>query len=219
MRCIDLTHPLHTDSPVYPGTEPPRFDRVSDLEKDGHVETRIQMHTHTGTHLDAPAHMLAGGKTLDQYPVDAFYGPAILVDATEVDGPEIGLKLLRSHETTLDEVDFLLLRTGWDRHWGTDAYFGGFPALAREAAEWLAERNMKGIGVDAISIDRMESTTYPVHHSLLGADVLVLENLTLLDRIRAPRFHLACFPLPIRHADGSPVRAAAIEGCDEREFE
>lgn len=211
MRCIDLTHPLHTGSPVYPGTEPPRFDRISDLAMDGHVETRIQMHTHTGTHLDAPAHMVEGGKTLDEYPVDAFFGPAILVDATAIDGPDIGLDLLRPYEAALDEADFLLLRTGWDRHWGTEVYFGGFPALTPEAAEWLLDRGLKSVGVDAISIDLMESTTYPVHHTLLGANVLVLENLTNLARIPSPSFDLACFPAPIRQADGSPVRAVAIE--------
>ena len=212
MRCIDLTHPLHTGSPVYPGTEPPRFDRSASLEDSGHVETRILMHTHTGTHLDAPAHMVAGGATLDQYDACAFFGPAALIDVTSHAGPLIGVETLTGHQDRIDEADFVLLRTGWSRRWATDDYLGAFPALSPEAARWLLEFDIKGVGVDAISIDLMESTTYPVHHTLMAEDVLILENLTNLDRIEAQRFHLSCLPLAIRDADGSPVRAVAIEG-------
>ncbi len=212
MHCIDITHPLHTGSPVYPGTEPPVFERIASLEDAGHVETRILMHTHTGTHLDAPAHMVAGGATLDQYDASAFFGPAVVIDLTSHADPLVEVAALLSHGGRIERADFVLLRTGWSRHWGTDGYFGGFPALSPDAARWLLDRDIKGVGVDAISIDLMESTTYPVHHTLMAEDVLILENLTNLDRIEAPRFHLACFPPAIREADGSPVRAVAIEG-------
>lgn len=212
MRCIDLTHPLHSGSPVFPGTDPPRFDRVATLEEAGHVETRIVMHTHTGTHMDAPAHMLADGATLDQYDPSAFYGPSVVVDVTDHEGPLVGVDALLPRAGDIEAADFVLFRTGWSSRWGTEAYFGGFPAPSPAAARWLLDRQIKGVGTDAISVDPMESTEYPVHHTLMGAGALIVENLTNLDKISASGAHLACFPLAIERADGSPVRAVAIAG-------
>ncbi len=212
MRCIDLTHPLHTGSPVFPGTAPPRFDRVATLEEAGHVETRIVMHTHTGTHMDAPAHMLADGATLDQYDPSAFFGPVVVVDVTDRDGPLIGVDVLRPRLAEIDAADFVLFHTGWSSCWGTEAYFEGFPAPSPAAARWLLDRQIKGVGTDAISIDPMESTDFPVHHTLMEASALIVENLTGLDKIPASGADLACFPLAIERADGCPVRAVAIEG-------
>lgn len=110
MTVIDLTHPVAPGMPVYPGTVPPSVERANTLERDGFLEHRIGMHTHTGTHMDAPAHILPGGATLDSYPAERFMGPAFMIEA--LDGPP-AIASLRAHEDEIRKSDFLIMRTGW----------------------------------------------------------------------------------------------------------
>lgn len=207
MTVIDLTHPVAPGMPVYPGTAPPSVERANTLERDGFLEHRIGMHTHTGTHMDAPAHVLPGGATLDSYPAERFMGPAFMIEA--LDGPP-GIATLRAHEDEIRRSDFLIMRTGWGEKWGSVAYFSGFPVLDVDAADWLRGMNLKGFGVDAISVDRIEDKTLPVHRALLGSGILIVENLANLRALTAPRFTLVCLPLGLAYADGAPARAVAI---------
>ncbi len=123
--------------PVYPGTESPSMDRANTLERDGFLEYRLCMHTQTGTHMDAPAHILPGGATLDSYPAERFMGPAFMIEA--LDGPP-DIAALRAHEDEIRKSDFLIMRTGWGEKWGSDGYFSGFPVL-RCRRGGLAVRN------------------------------------------------------------------------------
>jgi kynurenine formamidase len=106
--------------------------------------------------------------------------------------------------------DFLLLHTGWSRHWGRPAYFEGFPVCSPALARQLAAMPLKGVGVDAISVDAVEAADLPNHHRLLGAGKIIIENLTGLAAVAGKKFRLVCFPLKIAAGDGSPVRAVAI---------
>jgi len=211
MRIIDLTHLIETTMPVFPGTEPPLLLEANTIAADGFAEKRLTLYSHTGTHMDAPAHMLAGGKTLDAYPVSDFYGKAVLIDVHDRILEQIGLEHLASLEDRLRDADFLVLRTGWAERWGTEEYFEGFPSLTTEAAAWVVGLGIKGIGTDAISIDRMQDTDFAVHHVLFNAGLFVIENLANLDQV-GQEFILGCFPLKIHDADGSPARAVAFIG-------
>jgi arylformamidase len=193
--------------PVYPGTEPPSMDRANTLERDGFLEHRLCMHTHTGTHMDAPAHILPGGATLDSYPADRFMGPAFMIEA--LDGPP-GIASLRAHEDEIRKSDFLIMRTGWGEKWGSDGYFSGFPVLDVAAADWLCGMELKGFGVDAVSVDPVGDSSLPVHHVLLESGILIIENLANLSMLASPRLVFACLPLHISGADGAPARAVAI---------
>ncbi|MCP4655892.1 MAG: cyclase family protein [bacterium] len=184
MKLVDLSHPLSPDMPVYPGTEPPLFTTACSFDEFGFREKKITMYSHTGTHIDAPAHILREGKTLDQFPVDHFVGKALLLDLTSIKKKHIDLPELAPHQDALRVAQFLLLHTGWSRFWGTEGYFSEYPTLSPEAALWLGDLGLKGLGLDMISADETGSDDLPIHNS--------------------------CLPLKIQQADGSPVRAVAI---------
>lgn len=210
MALIDLSHPISPSTPVYPGTEPPRVEKACTLEKDGFVEHRLTFFTHTGTHMDAPAHMLAGAPTLDMLPTDHFYGTAVVLDFAEPSRRNITPDDLEPHREQIAHSAFVLLHTDWDRLWGRDEYFRDFPVLTPEAAAWITRFPLHGVGVDAISVDAVGSTEYPVHHTLLGRGMVIIENLTNLSGLVGQAFTFVCLPLPLVGADGSPVRAAAV---------
>ena len=180
------------------------------IEKDGFRETEIRMWSHVGTHMDAPAHIISGGATLDAFDVVSFGGTAVVVDIGTLRKDEIGVSDLLAHEELLIESDFLLLRSGWSELWGEEGYFHGYPVLSGEAARWLATLDLKGIGIDMISIDADGSADLPVHNILLGNNVLVIENLTNLGELPASGFTFYALPLKFAGVDGSPVRAIAV---------
>ncbi|MBB6481564.1 cyclase family protein [Spirochaeta isovalerica] len=212
MKLIDLTHTLSEDMPVYPGTEKPVFLKGNTIEEDGFAEKKITMFSHTGTHMDAPAHLMAGRPSLDDFPIDKFSGRACLFDFSGQDSKTIDIADLTVIEPVLEHCDFLLIRTGWDRFWGTEQYFSDFPVLTEQAALWLSKVPLKGIGIDAISVDPVETTDFTVHRKLLNKNFVIIENLTNLDRLPEYGFSFSAYPLKIQSADGSPVRAvAAVE--------
>lgn len=209
MKLIDLSHRIAPGMPVYPGTEAPVLTTPFDLEKDGFVETRISLLSHTGTHMDAPAHIIEGGKTLDQMPVSAFYGRTVCIEA--VSGrPEITVEDLMAFENEIQAVDFVFFRTGWSRLWGQSGYFEGYPALTTEAAVYLNHFSLKGIGFDTISADAPQANDFSIHKIILGNNRIIIENLTNLDQLPPVLFSTACFPLHFSNSDGSPVRAVAF---------
>lgn len=209
MHLYDLTHPITETAPVWPGTEPPRLRLRSTYEHDGYQETELRIFSHTGTHADAPAHIFPGFLTLDQLPPDRLVGSAAVVDCTGC-GKEIGLELLEALSDREKAADFFLLFTGWEQKWDSAAYFSGFPCLTPEAAELLARAGKKGVGIDAISIDPMESADLTVHRILLGGNrMIVLENLCGLEALVGKTVELFVCPLKFAGADGAPARVLA----------
>jgi kynurenine formamidase len=209
MKLIDLTHLIEPGMPVFPGTEPPILLAANTVDRDGFAEKKITLYSHTGTHMDAPAHMLSGGKTLDTYAAGDFFGPAVLADFSHFPLTYIEKIHLEPYESRLRGAKFLILRTGWALYWGKPDYFANFPALSPAAAAFVVSLGIKGIGIDAISIDRMEDHRFPVHHVLFKADLFIIENLTNLEQVET-EFTLGCFPMQIKDADGAPVRAVAM---------
>jgi kynurenine formamidase len=205
---LDLTHTITEGMPAYPGTEPPTLQRANTLEKDGFAEKLVTMGSHTGTHIDAPAHMLPDSPTLDQLGVGHFVGKACVI---EVAGQDVISKAFLEAQASLQEAcDFVLFHTGWSQYWGQEVYFKDFPVLSLEAAQWLAGRGLKGVGFDAISVDPVGSKEFPNHFAFFRAGMICIENLTGLDSLRGKRFQFSCLPLKLAEADGSPVRAVAL---------
>jgi len=204
----DLSHPLGPSTQVYPGDPPVEASPHATHDEDGYRVTRLSLGTHSGTHVDAPSHTEPDGRTLDDFPVDAFAFDARLVDCTDC-GPRDAIERAALPET---DAEMLVLRTGWADRWGTDAYLD-HPYLAPAAAAWCAERGYH-VALDALSVDPTptpnagpgEPDGVPAHHELLGADRLVVENLTNLAGLPG-RFTLRAYPLPVAAADGAPVRA------------
>jgi len=212
MRVIDLTHFISEDMPVYPGTEGPKLTPANTYEKDGFKETLMAMYTHTGTHMDPPAHLFAGRTTLDQFPVDQFIGRALVIDCTALkDGERVPLELITRYGCKADEAEFLLFRFGWDKHWGTPAYFGNYPCLSDEAVDYIIHTRKKGVGLDVIGIDPIDDIHLTIHRKLFAAnEIVVIENLMNLEQVGDDLFWFMALPLKHVDADGSPIRAIAF---------
>lgn len=211
MKVTDLTHIIESAMPVFPGTEQPFFEKANTFEKDGFREAKITMYSHTGTHIDAPAHMLSNGPYLDNLDIGHFIGNATILDFSNEKIKLIDVDSLKLYEEKIKNVEFIILKTGWSKYWGDKKYYEDFPSLSEESAKWLSEFNLKGIGIDAISIDDIKSTTFTVHKILLPKGIIIIENLTNLDSISKEYFILSILPLKNKNADGSPVRAISIE--------
>ncbi len=210
LNVVDLTHTIAFGMPCYPGTQPPELTDACTLESHGFAEKQVVFHSHTGTHMDAPAHLIEGGRVLDDYEAGRFVGSGTVLDLTGLQGAEIRMQDLEPLQSRIKGRDFVLLYTGRSRAWGEAAYFDGYPVLTPEAAEWLAGFGPKGVGVDSISVDTMDTDTFAVHHILLGRGIVIIENLAHLDALLGRAFLLCCLPLKIKCADGAPVRAVAL---------
>lgn len=213
MKVYDLTYAISVNTPVYPGGESPRFSAAATVEQDGYHETRITLDSHNGTHMDAPAHVLRGAATLDHFPPESFAGAAYVLDCAHLgQHGRIMKELLQAAEQQIRNAEFLLLYTGWEKYWGTSVYFSAFPVLTEEAALWLSEmKQLKGVGVDAGSVDLVGIPFLENHRILLGSGKLLVENLRGLGAITGKRVQFAALPLHYVHSDGAPVRAIAWE--------
>jgi arylformamidase len=197
MRVHDLTRTLEPATPVYPGDPEIRFRVHSDYPEHGYRVTEVVTGTHAGTHLDAPAHFLPGGATVDQLPLEALAGPA-RVAMLEGPVPEVA------------PGERLLLRSGWGARWGSAGYFSGFPGLPAALAEKIASAPAALVGLETPSLHPDGEEDARLHRLLLGAGVIVVENLAHLEKL-PERIFLAALPLPLQGLDGAPCRVIAIE--------
>ena len=206
---LDLTHTVTPEMPVYPGTPAPAAEKLFTVEKDHFQETLLSLGSHTGTHMDAPAHLLAEGETLDAMPVSRFCGSAVVWDVSVLgENGVITEELLRTREEELREAEFVLFYTGWQEKWGSEDYFSAFPTPDAAAARYLVSCGLKGVGTDAISVDPV-GTGLPAHRVLVGAGLVIMENLRLKELTPYPRVRFWALPLKYRNADGAPIRAIA----------
>ena len=211
MPVFDLSYPMTAAMPVYPGTPPPDIRPIARLEDKGFRECHLSFCSHTGTHIDAPSHLLGQGKPLDRFPADQFIGAGLCIDATTMKNSVIEWEWLQHYQDELSVSDFVLFRTGWGRYWGSSRYLEGYPVLSAAAAQRLAAFDLKGIGVDALSVDTIDTVDYPVHRILLENEILIIENLADLHRLPEGRFdQLCCLPLHVAGSDGAPARVVAV---------
>lgn len=170
--------------------------------------SRIDFSVHTGTHMDAPFHFFAGAATIDCALLENCMGFARLIDLRAIAAAgEIRRRHLEPYRETLCQARIAVLQTGWSKHWGSPRYFTDYPSLSADAAQFLVDCGVQLAAVDTPSVDR---APYPAHRILLGAGVLIVENLTNLDATGASQFQLIVLPLKLVGRDGSPVRAVAI---------
>ena len=211
MRVIDLTHTIESGMPVYPGTEPPILEPANTYDRDGFRETKISMYSHTGTHMDPPAHLFRDRTTLDAFPPEQFIGKALVIDCTSLkEGEPITMDHLSRYGTKAEPADFLLFYLGWDARWGSEAYFGDYPCIDDSVLEYILEGSYKGIGFDVIGLDPIADGNLTRHKKLFQTrDIINIENLCNLGLCGNDLFWFSCFPLKIRDCDGSPIRAVA----------
>lgn len=216
-RIVDLSVPLETGMMVFPGDPGVEIGPALTIERDGVNVLAVHIGSQTGTHLDAPSHVLADGLRLDELPLERFIGPAVVADVrhTGAEAPIAWDDLARVHGLLRPGV-VLLLHTGWSRHFGTYARYRTHPWLSLEAAARVVEAGVRTVGLDALNIDAtpedLTRIRFETHAVILGAGGVIVENLTNLEafaELREPIVSVA--PLKLPGADGAPVRAIAYE--------
>ena len=183
------------------------------LATHGFVSHLISLPAHSGTHIDAPGHVIENGAMLADLPLSRFAGPGAVLDVRGRAGLAVEAGDLAPHVAELTGAAFALLWTGDSARWGADDYYTRGAYLTPEAAALLAAvPGLSGIGLDAGSVDPADSRELPAHKALLGAGLVIVENLRGLEQLSAGgqagrAFTFFC--LPVLGCDGSPVRAAA----------
>lgn len=204
----DLTHLMHSEMLLFPGTPAVKFESANTVAQNGFAETNLTFTSHVGTHLDAPAHLIDDGRTLDQFLPDTYWGQAFFVDCQNC-GEVISREHLQNCSEDLAACDFAILVTGHSARWPTPAYLHNFPVLTIEAVKWLGTGKYKAIGIDAVSVDPLDSTALPNHHFLLKHEILIIENMKIPERLIGKKMELILAPLYFYEADGAPVRIFA----------
>jgi arylformamidase len=200
--------------PGFPGNPVMGVLTQSKAEVSGWNETVVVFDMHTGTHMDAPYHVLNEGLTVDNVPLETFMGDTIVADLRYKKAKEEILPGdLESSEAEIRRLRRVILNTGWHKQFGKKGtfYYTHPPELTVETAKWLTERKVILLGLDLPAPAR-DNGNHKVHVELFKNGILaVYENLTNLDKLRKKVVYFMGLPLPYAGREGSPVRAIAIE--------
>jgi arylformamidase len=202
MKIYDVSLPIYEGMPVYKNK--PEKQPSFDTSQNGHVtETRISMDVHTGTHVDAPLHMVPGGDTIETLPLEKLVRRAKVIDLTNA---EDSIKADDLAGKDIQKGDFVLFKT--KNSWDTEFNFE-FIYVDHEAAKILAEIGVSGVGIDALGVERAQEN-HPTHKQLFQNDVIIIEGLQLKE-VPEGEYLMVAAPLKIRGLDASPARVVLIE--------
>jgi kynurenine formamidase len=214
LKYFDLSIPLYHNCPGWPTYKMTEFNYEAVHGNDGFIAERINMNTHTGTHLDAPFHFFPEGKTIDEIPLESFIGRAWIVNLTGIKARTgIGPEVLEKKLDKVQKGDIVLYCTGWSGKRGySPEYYHDWPWLSKEGAELLLAKGVKGVGTDGLSAGGWyEGTGRPCHEVLLGQGIWIVEELIFPQELLT---HESCtftaVPLNLRGFGGSPTRAYAV---------
>lgn len=215
MQIIDLSHTIENGTITYKGLPAPiicdylsREDSKKIYEEGTTFQIgKIEMVTNTGTYIDCPFHRFADGKDFASLPADLFTD----LEAMKVTVPHRGQKAIDKQCFAGLNVKnkAVLVCTGWSEHWNTDAYFEQHPFLTEDAARYLKEQGVKLVGIDSHNIDDTGRKSRPVHTTLLGAEIFVVEHLCNLEPLPSTGFYFTALPPKFKGVGTFPVRAIA----------
>ncbi|HJQ27291.1 MAG TPA: cyclase family protein [Blastocatellia bacterium] len=202
MKIFDVTVPISKNLPVYPGDPPVKIERKATIGKnDAHYNlSRYSFSSHVGTHVDAPFHFIADGKTVDQLPLELLMGRARVVEVTS---PRIDEAALKEFDFTADAR--VLFKTRNSYLWGKSEFVQDYVYITPGAARVLVNGGIKLVGIDYLSVEKFGSETFDTHLTLLGAGTLIIEGLDLRE-IEPGDYELICLPMKFQGGDGSPAR-------------
>lgn len=202
MEFFDLTHKFIHNLPVFPGDVLPELEAVSTVEHNGHANYRLTTGMHVGTHMDAPAHMLSGGKLISEFFVERFIARAHIIDARGQ--KSVPRRLFIGHD--IKPGNAVLVCTGWDTKFGQKDYFEYYPDLEKEFVQECIAAGASFVGLDTPSPDH---APYALHKLLFEKEILIIENLTGLEAlVEYKNCMVAALPLKL-FADSSPCRVVA----------
>lgn len=223
---VDLSHVFGSNIPTYLPDEKPQRENFVTVEDDGFFIQRWNFTEHAGTHVDIPAHFIAGGETVDNYAAELLVSPAVVID--------ISAKTATTDDATLDVTDIeawesangpippgavVFLYSGWDARWDDpDAFRNAdaegvqhYPGFSAEAATFLVEqRDIRGIGVDTLSLDIGASATFDVHYIILGAGKYGIEAVANLAAIKDRQATVFVGVPRWENGSGGPARVLAV---------
>ena len=214
MVLIDLSHTVEHGLVTYKGLPAPIICDYLSREASRKLYApgtefqigKIEMVANTGTYLDSPFHRYADGNDLSELRLEQLAGLAA-VKVVARDSRSINA----AHFSSLSDLKGkgVLVETGWSRHWKTDQYYEGHPFLTEDAAKFLADAGVALVGIDSHNIDSTADGRRPVHSTLLGRDILIVEHMTALDRLPAAGFKFSALPVKVKGFGTFPVRAFA----------
>lgn len=224
-KIIDLAHKITPDIPLWPGGQPFSMDIKQDYRESGCRVVGYSLVAGTGTHIDAPAHFVEDGRTIDQLELKELIAPVGVIDIRErvQDNPDYTLYSedifsWERHHGPIEKSSVIVICTGWANRWHDPvAYLNAdkdgakhFPGVSAEAAHLLLERGIVGIGIDTFSLDAGLATSFCVHNLMLNRGVYFIENLVNLDKLPAKGAFICALPLYIAKAPEAPARVVAF---------
>lgn len=220
-KIVDLTHPLSTSIPSWEGVCGFQHNTSIDYaDCTTAVKFKVQklnMDAGIGTHIDAPAHCIPGGKTIDQLELDELIAPCVVIDVSK-DADESyqlspdDIRQFERQHGIIKEKSFVIIRTGWDRFWSTPSKYRNqlqFPTIAQNTALLLLERNIVGLGIDTLSPDTPKSG-YPVHQAILSAGKYIVENVANSNKLPPQGSFSLSLPIRIEGATEAPMRLIGL---------
>lgn len=202
----DLTAKIGEEIVVFPGDPQYKIDHVQSLDTGSQFHlSEIRLGNHTGTHIDFPAHVIKGGKTSNDFPIDSLIGSGIII---EVPQHEVSITGDFVRKQSILANDFVFFKTSNSNISKQEKFTEKYVYIEPEAAKELLNKNVKVVGIDYISVDKYEAETLPVHKSLLSNDVLIVEGLEL-NSVPIGRCKIYIMPINIDKMDGLPARVVA----------
>lgn len=204
MEYIDLSYEIENNMLVYPGDEEVSIKFIKKYDNDGYTYSVLKSGMHVGTHLDCPMHLTDSSKYISEYTLENFMGEGVIID---VRGKEL-ITLEKEYEDLLNEKEIVILFTGYEKYYGTNAYYENHPIISEELVDLFIEKKIRMVGFDMPSPDR---NPFTIHKKLLNNRIFILENLCNLEMlVGGEEFKVIAFPLKIK-GEGSLVRAVAIK--------
>lgn len=229
-KIIDITVPISPFTPIFPGDPEPSIEKTCTVDENGCAVSRLSFGSHTGTHVDAPSHILKDGVPVDRLDIETLMGKAIVLDFSRKNGALTGFILEKAYNDQknndrkiLEDVSILLLKTKASSRKEINPEISGLQERGRDkgrefeesvyldagAAAWIVQNGFKTVGIDSFSIDSFSSENLPAHHTLLSNNVNIVECLDL-SSVEAGMYFFLCLPLKLEGCDGAPARALLI---------
>jgi kynurenine formamidase len=210
-KIVDLSLPLTNETPIYPGDPQPNISVATTIENEGYNLFHVHIGSQTGSHVDAPYHFCNHGEHIDESDLKLFIGTGVVIPVTEKGEKEaITLQDVESYLDQLAPGKIVLFYTGWSQYVGEEKYFS-HPYVHVDVINEMIKRGIRTFFIDTINIDPTGGTSFPVHDAVAAVNGIIAENLTNFGAIDFPNPLVSAFPLRIVGADGSPVRAVAME--------
>ena len=210
MNIIDLTLTISEKIPTFPGSPKPHFIEWETIPKDGYNLELLFLSTHTGTHIDAPFHFVKNGKKIHEITPERLVNEAVLIRIDKNSNrfiSKIDIQNFEHKNGKIKNDSTVIFYTGWQKNLNKEFYFTENPGLSVSAAKYLISKKINMVGIDSPSVDLGTDSKFSVHHVLAKNNILIVENLANLNKIKSNNFHLVTSPLKLKNATGSPIRA------------